>query len=150
MSSPAVSTATPRRRMSGPGMVLVIVYAILALAGTGRSIYQIVTRFDEAPLAYTLSALAAVVYIVATVALFRRWDGLAWVTIGFEMVGVLVVGTLSIFAPSVLGMPSGSPFGPHATVWSAYGAGYLLIPLILPVLGLLWLARGRRQKRTGS
>jgi hypothetical protein len=27
-------------------------------------------------------------------------------------------------------------------VWTAYGAGYVFIPLVLPVLGLWWL-RGR-------
>jgi hypothetical protein len=31
-------------------------------------------------------------------------------------------------------------------VWSAYGRGYLFIPLALPVVGLLWL---RRQRRLG-
>jgi hypothetical protein len=28
-------------------------------------------------------------------------------------------------------------------VWSAYGQGYLYVPLLLPVLGLLLLRRGR-------
>lgn len=57
--------------MSGIGRVLVAVYGVLALAATGRSFVQIASKFDEAPLAYTLSALAAVVYIVATIALVR-------------------------------------------------------------------------------
>ncbi|WP_353809439.1 hypothetical protein [Agromyces sp. SYSU T00194] len=124
-----------RPRMSGIGRVLVAVYAVLALAATGRSFVQIATKFDEAPLAYVLSALAAVVYIVATVALVRRgraWYVVAWATIAFEFTGVLVVGTLSLVDPALF---------PHDTVWSAFGRGYVFIPVVLPVLGMWWLAR---------
>ena len=32
---------------------------------------------------------------------------------------------------------------PDATVWSSYGGGYGYVPLVLPVLGLLWLRRTR-------
>lgn len=133
----------------GLGRVLVAVYAILAIAATGRSVTQIATRFGEAPVAYALSGLAAVVYIVATVALIGRgasWARVAWAAIGFELVGVLVIGTLSLVAPAVLGIDDLNPFGRQATVWSLYGAGYLLVPLVLPVLGLLWL-RSRRRPR---
>jgi len=130
--------------MTGLGRVLVVVYGILALAALGRSVFQIIDRFGEAPIAFTLSAVAAVVYVVATIALAARWDRVAWVTIWFELVGVLVVGTISIAAPGVLGLESADPFGREATVWSAYGAGYLGIPLVLPVLGLLWLRAARR------
>ena len=123
--------------MGGIGRVLVAVYAVLALAATGRSFVQIAQRFDEAPLAYALSALAALVYIVATIALTRpgrAWYRVAWATIVFEFTGVLVVGTLSLVYPVLF---------PHDTVWSAYGRGYLFIPLALPVLGMWWLAKHR-------
>ena len=121
---------------------MVAVYAILAIAATGRSVFQIIDRFGEAPIAFTLSALAAVVYIVATLALALGWRRVALLTICFELAGVLVVGTISILAPGVLGLDGVDPFGREATVWSAFGAGYLLVPLVLPMLGLLWL-RGR-------
>lgn len=127
--------------MSGLGRVLVVVYGILALAAIGRSVFQIIDRFDEAPIAFSLSAVAAVVYAIATIALAARWDRLAWITIWFELVGVLVVGTLSLVAPGVLGLEEINPFGREATVWSVYGAGYVFIPLVLPVLGLLWLRK---------
>lgn len=129
MSSP------PRTRLTGIGRVLVVVYAIMALAATGRSLVQIVEDFDYAPLAYTLSAIAAAVYILATVALIRSdialWYGIAWVAIGFELVGVLVVGTLSLTHPEL--------FAHDATVWSGYGYGYFWVPLVLPFVGLWWL-----------
>lgn len=131
-------TEEPRPTTAGIGRVLVVVYAILALAATGRSAYQIATKLDEAPVAYALSAVAAVVYIVATVALVRRGRGAyrtAVVAIGFELLGVLVVGALSLIDPVLF---------PDDTVWSRFGQGYLFIPLVLPVLGLLWLRRVRR------
>ncbi|GGI47859.1 hypothetical protein BCL57_002572 [Agromyces flavus] len=129
--------ATRPRRLSGIGRVLVAVYGVLALAATGRSLVQIVEKFDEAPLAYSLSGLAAVVYIVATIALVRpglTWYRVAWATIVFEFTGVIVIGALSVLRPDLF---------PHDTVWSAFGRGYLFIPLVLPVLGMWWLARHR-------
>ncbi len=141
-----ISSQYSASRAVGVGRVLIVVYAILALAATGRSVFQIVDRFGEAPLAFSLSGLSAAVYIVATVALAlsgRFWYRVAWITIGFELLGVLTVGTLSIAAPAVLGLHSIDPFGRQSTVWSVYGMGYLFIPLVLPVLGLLWLSRFR-------
>jgi hypothetical protein len=124
--------------MTGIGRVLVIVYAIMALAATGRSFVQIAQRFDEAPLAYSLSALSAVVYVLATLALVfagrRGWYIVAWVAIVFELVGVLVIGTLSLAMPELFA---------HDTVWSWYGRGYVFIPLLLPFLGLWWLVTHR-------
>jgi cytochrome bd-type quinol oxidase subunit 2 len=119
---------------SGFGRLLVVVYAIFAIAATSRSVLQLATRFDEAPIAYLLSAVAAVVYIVATLALAagERGRRVATAAITFELIGVLVVGTLSIFE---------GPWFPRATVWSGFGVGYLLIPLILPIVGLVWLRR---------
>jgi hypothetical protein len=134
-SSPIESAAPARRRMSGIGRVLVVVYAVMALGATGRSFVQIAERFDEAPLAYTLSAVSAVVYIVATLALIfagsRAWYRVAWIAIVFELAGVLVVGTLSVVLPELFA---------HPTVWSGFGAGYLFVPLVLPFLGIWWLA----------
>ena len=131
-------STSARPRMTGIGRVLVIVYAIMALAATGRSFVQIVQRFDEAPLAYTLSAISALVYILATLALVfsgsRGWYRVAWVTILFELVGVLVIGTLSLVMPE---------FFAHPTVWSWFGLGYLFIPLVLPFFGLWWLITHR-------
>ncbi|HTL41299.1 MAG TPA: hypothetical protein VL294_07480 [Pseudolysinimonas sp.] len=132
---------TELRPARGAGRVLVAVYAILAIAATGRSVFQIIDRFGEAPVAFVLSALAGVVYLVATVALALGLRRLALVTICFELAGVLIVGTISLFAPAVLGLDSVDPFGRESTVWSAYGAGYLLVPLVLPVLGLWYLWR---------
>nr|WP_237467448.1 hypothetical protein [Leucobacter chromiireducens] len=132
--------------MSGLGRVLIAVYVVLAIAATFRSVFQIMKKFDEAPLAYSLSAVAGVVYIVATVALImgikgahtstgRLWRAVAWVALAFELSGVLIVGTLSLVSPELFAHPS---------VWSTFGIGYGFIPLVLPVLGLVWLRRTAR------
>lgn len=127
-----------RATRSGFGKVLVVLYAVFAVGATSRAVFQILTKYDEAPLAYTLSAIAAVVYVVATVALVvdrpvaRRVAGAA---LGFEALGVLVVGTFSLLRPELF---------PEPTVWSDYGLGYLLIPLVLPFVGLWWLRRTAR------
>jgi cytochrome bd-type quinol oxidase subunit 2 len=115
--------------------VLVACYAVFAIAAGARSLVQITTRFDEAPLAYALSFVAAVIYLVATLA-FRRTSEtahrVALTALGIEAVGVLAVGTLSLAKPELF---------PDQTVWSDYGIGYLFIPLVLPFVGLWWLQR---------
>ncbi|MGD9697041.1 MAG: hypothetical protein AB7V42_15425 [Thermoleophilia bacterium] len=126
------------RRPDGAGRVLVAAYALLALSATGRSTYQIIAQWSEAPWAYSLSAVAAVIYIVATIALCiegPRARRIAIVAISIELAGVLTVGVASIIA---------SDHFPDATVWSDFGVGYGFVPLVLPVLGLLWLRRTGR------
>lgn len=143
MVQSSAADPAPPLRMPGIGRVLVVVYGILALAATGRSVVQIFTKFDQAPLAYLLSALSAVVYILATVALVargRRWYTVAWGTISFELIGVLVVGLLSVLDPVLF---------PDDTVWSYFGLGYVFIPLVLPVLGMLLLYSRRPSRRVG-
>jgi hypothetical protein len=130
-------STSPAPRTLGVGRLLIAVYAILALGATARAFVQIVEKFDTAPVAYLLSALSGVVYIVATIALIRRgpaWYRVAWVTITFELLGVLVVGTLSVVDPVLF---------PSDSVWSNFGRGYGYIPLVLPVLGMIWLSRRR-------
>src|SRR3954463_6175742 len=129
----AADGQAPGRR--GAGRVLVAVYGTFALAAGGRAAVQLSTKLPEAPVAYLLSAFAAVVYIVATVGLVRGGRGgrrLATVAISVELVGVLVIGTFSLLDRAEF---------PDQTVWSVYGSGYFFVPLVLPVLGLLLLRR---------
>jgi hypothetical protein len=122
-------------RSLGVGRLLIAIYGIFALSASARALFQIATKFDEAPLAYSLSALSALVYVFATFALARSgvaWKRRATVAVWFELVGVVSVGGLSIFLPELFDHPS---------VWSGFGAGYAFIPLLLPVLGLIWLRR---------
>ena len=137
MPETPTSTVPAGRTTTGTGLgrVIVLVYGVLALAATGRSIMQIASYFDRAPLAYSLSALAAVIYVVATVALGLGRRRLATVAIVIELVGVLAVGALSYVTPSLF---------PDKTVWSHFGAGYGYVPLVLPILGLWWVRRGSR------
>ena len=127
----------PRRGINtGPGRTLSAFYALLALAATGRSLAQLIGHADRAPLAYSLSALAAVIYIVATVCLIigDRARKLAIAACSFELVGVLVVGVLSYVRTDLF---------PDKTVWSHFGQGYGFLPLVLPILGLVWLYYNR-------
>ena len=116
----------------GNARALVILYAVLAIAATGRSGYQLVTKFDQAPVAYSLSAAAAIVYIVATIAIARGDRVLAIGAMLFELVGVVGVGALTLVTPELF---------PNDTVWSGFGSGYLYIPLVLPIVGLWWLRK---------
>ena len=119
----------------GVGRLLIAIYAIFAISATARATYQLIREFDQAPLAYSLSAISAVVYLLATYSLSKseaKWQRIAHYTIWFELVGVIAVGSLSLALPEYFAHPS---------VWSNFGAGYAFIPLLLPILGLLWLRK---------
>ncbi|MBE8146579.1 hypothetical protein IOD13_10680 [Brevibacterium casei] len=124
---------------SGPGRALTAVYGIFALSATARAGYQVIREFDVAPVAYSLSVFAALVYIVATVCFViggRVTHRIAIAACLIEFAGVIVVGILSFTHPEDFAKPS---------VWSSFGIGYGFIPLVLPVIGLWWLIRvGRR------
>lgn len=117
----------------GAGRLLVAVYGVFAISATARAGYQLLVEFSQAPVAYLLSAVAAVVYVLATLLLAKpSWRRYAKFAVWFEFVGVLVVGSLSLLLPQLFDHPS---------VWSGFGVGYGFIPLVLPVLGLLWLRK---------
>ena len=135
----ADSTTRPRDAAlnTGLGRVLLLVYGIFALSASARALVQITTHFTEAPLAYLLSALAGLVYIAATVGLAiggPRGRAIALTSCSIELLGVLVVGTLTIVDAVAF---------PDATVWSEFGQGYGYVPLVLPFIGLWWVWRHR-------
>lgn len=123
---------------SGPGRVLVWFYGVFTVAAASRSIVQMILDFGRAPLAYVLSAIAAVVYGFITYSLVRGGEKArraALVCCAAELAGVLVIGTWTLMRPSAFA---------DATVWSDFGMGYLFIPVILPVTGMIWLRRAKR------
>ncbi|GHA80103.1 hypothetical protein ACIQRS_17135 [Streptomyces termitum] len=125
------------RLVKGPGMLLVWLYGVMSVGAVSRSIYQISSEFEHAPLAYTLSAVAAVVYVFITYTLVRGGETArraALVCCAAELAGVLIVGTWTLVEPSAF---------PDSTVWSDFGYGYVFIPVLLPLTGIWWLRRSR-------
>lgn len=114
---------------------LILAYAVLALAAIGRSTYQIATKFGDAPLAYSVSALSAVLYLLIAIALWKGKERLALIGTSVELAGVIIVGTLGYVESS---------WWPDETVWTGYGSAYGWVPLVLPVLALWALLRSRR------
>ncbi len=136
--STSAASARDRRLVKGPGLLLVWLYGVMVVGAVSRSAYQISTEFDRAPLAYSLSAVAALVYAFITYSLVRGGEAArkaALVCCAAELAGVLAVGTWTLARPDAF---------PDATVWSDFGMGYLFIPVLLPVTGMLWLRRARR------
>jgi hypothetical protein len=122
----------------GAGRLLIVFYAVFEVSATARASFQIITKFEQAPLAYSLSLVSALVYILATVSLAKNekvWKSIALASVIFELAGVLSVGLLSFVAPELFA---------HPTVWSGFGSGYGYIPLVLPILGLLWISKTSR------
>lgn len=131
--------ASNPKRTLGVGRLLIVFYAVFAVSSTARASFQIVTKFEQAPLAYSLSLVSALVYILATISLAKAgkgWRQVALWSVIFELVGVLSVGALSFVAPALFAHPS---------VWSGFGSGYGYIPLVLPILGLLWIRKTQKE-----
>lgn len=135
-----MTTSAPAQA-SGFGRLLVVIYGVFTLSAGARALYQVIRKFDEAPLSISLSAVSALIYLVATLALARKGEG-AWrlslAAVGFEMAGVVLIGAYSYLQPQYFEL---------ASVWSHFGSGYGYIPLILPMVGLWWLYRTRPQPR---
>ncbi|MFJ3517647.1 MULTISPECIES: hypothetical protein [unclassified Streptomyces] len=130
------ATAAGRKRLvSGPGLLLVWLYGVMVVGAVSRSAFQISTEFGRAPLAYSLSAVAALAYAFITYSLVRGGETArraALFCCGAELAGVLAVGTWTVLRPESF---------PDTTVWSQFGMGYLFIPVILPITGMLWLRK---------
>lgn len=130
----SIDSSLPRMRGDAQ-TALLAAYGLLAFAAVGRGTYELVAKFDEAPLAYSLSAFAAVVYCVAVWGIARA-DRLAVriarVACTFELIGVLIVGTITTVDRDAF---------PTGTVWALYGRDYGWLPLIVPFLALWWLLR---------
>ncbi|GAA2633289.1 MULTISPECIES: hypothetical protein [Streptomyces] len=130
------ATADGRKRLvSGPGLLLVWLYGVMVVGAVSRSAFQISTEFDRAPLAYALSAVAALAYAFITYSLVRGGETArkaALICCAAELAGVLAVGTWTLVRPESF---------PDTTVWSQFGMGYLFIPVILPITGMLWLRK---------
>ncbi|MFQ6143328.1 hypothetical protein ACLMNJ_09660 [Streptomyces seoulensis] len=141
----AVEEKPARNRLiSGPGTLLVWLYGVMVVGAVSRSVYQIATDFGRAPLAYSLSAVAGVVYGFITYSLVRGGETArraALVCCAAELVGVLGVGTWTLVEPSAFA---------DSTVWSDYGMEYLFIPVLLPLSALYWLRRSREQAPTAG
>ncbi|GGH63529.1 hypothetical protein [Rothia aerolata] len=127
-----------QRKNTGFGRLLIVIYWIFSLSAGARAAYQLLRRFDEAPVSITLSAISAVIYIVATVFLAKK-DAVSWkiatAALSVELVGVIGVGIFSFIRPELF---------PLASVWSHFGQGYGYVPLVLPIVGLWWLFHTRK------
>jgi len=128
-------SSTTRRTVQGPGRLIAAIYALFALSAGARALFQIATKFSHAPLAYLLSALAAVIYLLAAICFTFPSAG-SWrtavVALCIEFIGVVGVGLLSVLDTSLF---------KDASVWSKFGVGYGFVPLVLPLIGLWWLTR---------
>jgi hypothetical protein len=126
---------TKSSRTLGVGRLLILVYAVFAISSTARASFQVITKFEEAPVSYSLSLLSAVVYLLATVSLAKSgpaWKTIALASVIFELIGVLTIGAISLLVPELF---------VEASIWSGFGSGYGYLPLVLPILGLLWIRK---------
>lgn len=127
--------STDEERSHGAGRFIIAVYGVFAVSATARALYQLLTEFDKAPIPYSLSGFAAVVYLIATLALSRpgrAWSLVAWAAVITELLGVFAAGAWSFGDPEMFHTP---------TVWSHFGSGYGYIPAVLPIVGMWWLRR---------
>lgn len=127
-----LNTTTQARPIAADA--LGFVYGLWAIAALSRAIYQYLFRQPPDWTPTHISFFVGALYVLIILGLRRRSPRAWWATLillGIELGGVLIVGTLDVVW---------SIF-PYATVWSGYGIGYLFIPLILPIAGLIWLLR---------
>ena len=134
-AEPLLAPSRPAGRRPGPGRALAATYTLFALAAGSRAAVELIVQPGRAPVAYGLSVLSAACYLIGALA-FRQQTTLArriaLVACAFELLAVLIIGSLTLQHPARWG---------DETVWSAYGYGYGFIPVLLPVMGLIYLRR---------
>lgn len=117
------------------GGILALSYPVLGLSALFRAGYQLFLKEGVINNSGSLlSGVAAIVYIVATVGFASRQRWAWWVSVialVFELLGVVIIGVVTLAEPDLLGR----------TVWGNFGADYAFFPLIQPLLGLVWLFR---------
>ena len=115
------------------GHILAVSYPLLALSTGVRALFQLLLK--EGVVNYigpSLSLVAAVCYLTATIGFARRERWAWWLSVGvlgLESVLTLLVGGLSLTMPELIGR----------TVWRHFGADYGYFPLFQPLIGLVWL-----------
>jgi hypothetical protein len=112
---------------------LALLYLFWAVALCSRAIWQYMTRSGDLRPTH-LSLIAGLIYVAIVV---WAWYGQR----KFLMLG-LVVELMGVLAISIgeLRWPL-----PYASAWSQFGSGYLYMPIILPILGLLHLSMKRAE-----
>jgi len=125
------------------GGILGVSYPVLAISTGARALYQLLLKEGVTNyLGPSLTALAALLYLIAAIGFARRrkW---AWKlsvgALGLETVLTVVVGTLSLIIPDVIG----------STAWGRFGADYAFFPLFQPLLGLAWLIHPETRRAYG-
>ena len=115
------------------GYILTLSYPLLALSTGVRALFQLLVKEDVVNyLAPTLSLVAALCYLTATIGFARRvrWGWrLSVGVLAFETMLTLLVGSLSFIIPDTIGR----------TVWRHFGVDYGYFPLFQPLIGLVWL-----------
>lgn len=115
------------------GQILAVSYPVLALSTGARATYQLCCKPGVTDyFAPSLSAVASLFYLLATIGFIVRRPWAWYLAVGllaFETAGVLLVGSLSLLRPGLIG---------H-TAWTHFGQDYGFLPLLQPVLGLVWL-----------
>jgi hypothetical protein len=121
------------RWLRGAGFVIGISYPVLAISTFFRAGYQLFLKEDVVNrVGPSLTAVASILYIIATIGFFVRQRWAWWLSVCIllvETVMVLAVGTLSVLSPELIG----------SSVWRYFGIDYGFFPLIQPLLGLAWL-----------
>jgi len=103
----------------------VALYGFWAVAVLSRAISQYINRPNVA-LPTHLSLVAGLIYLAIS---YWAWKGdIRRVRLGLwvECCGVILVSIGESFVPM-----------PYASAWSHFGSGYLWLPLILPVAGII-------------
>lgn len=106
---------------------LALLYLFWTIALCSRAIWQYMTRSGDL-LPTHLSFVAGIIYLAIVIWSWRGQRTALTIGLTIELIGVFVISIGELFWPL-----------PYTSAWSAFGAGYLWMPLILPILGLVHL-----------
>ena len=122
-----------RRPSWGLGRVVMVIFWAFGVWTTANAIIDLF-HLDDEPLGPALTALlAGLVYLLAALGIThngKRMRILGWTTVTLELIGPLMVGMMSVGI---------SQLSVSRSAWANCGADYYYLPLIIPIIGLIWL-----------
>ena len=124
----------------GLGRIVMLIFWLFGLFTTIPAVIYLI-RETQMPIGPRLVAvLAGVTYLLVALGIThngKKMRIMAWAALVASLVGPFVMGLFELGIEQVSAVPS---------AWARFGAYYWYVPLVLPVIGLVWMWRSNPRR----
>lgn len=124
-----------RRPSWGLGRIVMVLFWLFGLLTAVPALVALIRATDTPIGPRLIAVLAGLVYLVIAVGIThngRKMRFIAWAATTVALVGSLITGLFELGTDHAAAVTS---------AWSRFGADYWYVPLVLPLIGFVWLWR---------